>query len=332
MAVLTYQSKSKLKKALRITLVVVGALALLALLRFIYVGRYLVYNEDGVQLQQSAETLNAAEPQGKPAEEFALIREGQTQQLGENASQISGFYLTASQLMDASVRDQLSPLPGGCNTLLLDVKTATGKTLYPSALGSEPAASDVQTIADWIVNLKKTSHVTLVARIPAYRDSAVALSDYSMALPISGGALWMDANGSYCLDPASEKTVNFLLDTAKELSALGFDEIVFDGFDFPYSPNIVYSGNGQQAAIDAAQTISQQLKAKGIGVSFGSASKDLLALSDHAWVHAGGGTLVSELARQYVDYLPAGESGLVFLTASKDTRFSSYGVLTPFEQ
>lgn len=327
MAVLTYQSKTKLKKAVRITLIALGVLLLLAALRFLYLGRYLVYNEDGVQLQRG-ETLSAENAeQPLQTEDYVLVQETATAEtpMGDLPS---GCYITTEQLMDADTRTQLSEQITGGSMLLLDVKTLTGKTLYPSAVGSEPVA-DAEAIAEWIRSVKRRTNLHTVARFSAYRDSAAALSDFSMALPISGGALWIDANGSYCLNPASDKAVDFLYNTALELSALGFDEICFDRFDFPYSPNIVYKGDGQQAAIDAAKVLSERLVAKGIAVSFGSKDAELLSLSAHEFVAADGGTLVADIAREYVPNLRSGDAGLVFLTSSKDTRFSAYGVLTP---
>ncbi|MBQ7565536.1 MAG: hypothetical protein IJT18_00295 [Oscillospiraceae bacterium] len=333
MAGLTYQKKSKLNTAVRVVLIVLAAIALLAVLRFVYLGRFLVYDEHGVHFDRSGSSLAAQEQaQETPSGEFKLISETPKEEIAAEPEtpKISGLYLTAEQLMDEDVRAALDPLPENCNTVMLDMKTLTGKALYPSTL-CDTVKADTDAIESFVQGISLKSSASPVARIPAYRDSAFALSDYSNALAIRGGALWMDANGSYCLDPAKDAVREYLIATAEELSALGFREIVFDGFDFPQSTYIVYPGDGQQAAREAAAVIAEALAEKNISVSFGSTDPEIMALSAHAWIETSGGELVSSLVRDYGAYLPEGEKTLVFLTSSKDTRFADYGVLSPPE-
>jgi len=121
----------------------------------------------------------------------------------------------------------------------------------------------------------------------------------------------------------------YLAATAEELIRLGFDEVVFSGFDFPESQNIVYNGDKTQAVRDAAQVIAQRLSAAEIPFSFQSRDAEVTNLSYRAWIPETAGELVSEQVRQYSGQFPENDR-LVFLTDSRDTRFASYSVLSPY--
>ncbi len=333
---LSYSAKLYLKKILRITALVLVVLILLIAGRFIYVQRFLVYDENGVHLEYSSQiSTKPADSENLPDGEFILEQEEvrsetiETPIVGE-LPVLSGLYLTASQLLDEETRTAAANLPDTVNAVMLDVKTATGKFLYTTSLpGTDCTDTD---LTGFITDLAKRSNLTLIARLPAFRDNAHALMDFSQALPIRGGALWMDASGSYWLDPAGSDVPSYLIEQARELFSLGFDEIVFDDFGFPNSVNIVYESSiaGSDAVLAAAQTVSQQLEAYNIPVSFVSSDSEVTKLSARAFIPAETGDLVSQTAKDYSLLLPGSNARLVFLTPSRDTRFENYSVLSPF--
>ena len=98
----------------------------------------------------------------------------------------------------------------------------------------------------------------LIAEVPAFCDTAIALANSAAALPLSSGALWMDSNGCYWLDPASETVMIYLKQIARELSSRGFREVVFSEFRFPASNSISYHSekSGAELTQDAAQELT----------------------------------------------------------------------------
>ena len=336
MKVLSYSARLKLKKALLVTAAVLTAVLILCIGRIVYLQRYVVYDENGVHLDYSGKVSAAVPNQDAiPVGDFILEQE---QAAGESIevpiegqlAALSGVYFTASQLMDEATSAGVHDALENANAVMLDVKTATGKYLYATSL---PDTARTETdITPLISQLAAKTNLTLIARLSAFRDSAKALSDFSQALSIAGGALWMDANGSYCLDPAGEEVTTYLIAIARELSQLGFDEIVFDDSSFPASGNIRYhrDTSGAEAARQAAKTIAEQLSLYDITFSFVSTDPEIIALSARAFLPAETGDLVSETAREYSSLLPGNDARLVFLTASRDTRFETYSVLSPY--
>lgn len=336
MRVFSYSAKLKLKKYLRIAVAVLLTFVLFYIGRIVYLQRFVVYDESGVHLDYTGQ-VSADTEKDRPQNlgDFVLEQEAAAGESIEapvqgQLSALSGIYLTTAQLMDENVRNTLSAVPEDADALMLDMKTLTGRYLYATSLpGTERTNTDLTSL---ISELSKRPNLTLIARVPAFSDSAHALIDFSQSLPIKGGALWMDRNGSYWLDPAGTDVPGYLISLAQELYAMGFDEIVFDGFSFPQSTNIVYRRDitGAEATYQAAVTIAEQLALYEIPVSFISTDEDILALSARAFIPAETGDLVSELARTYSAIIQGSDAQLVFLTASRDTRFETYSVLSPF--
>lgn len=336
--VFSYSAKLRLKKILTIAAIALAALLIFCVGRIIYLQRYVVYDENGVHLDYSGQV--SAVPSAEesiPVSDFILEQEQAAGEMIEapiegQFSTLSGVYFTASQLMEEETVRAIPDTLENANAVMLDVKTATGKYLYATSLpDTERAETDITSL---ISALSAKTNLTLIAKVPAFRDSAKALTDFSQALSIAGGALWMDSQGSYWLDPAGSDVPNYLISIARELSQLGFDEIVFDDFSFPSSTNIRYNRDtsGAEATLQAAQTIAEQLALYEIPVSFISSDKDITALSARAFIPAETGDLVSQLARDYSALLPGSDARLVFLTASRDTRFETYSVLSPFPE
>lgn len=104
---------------------------------------------------------------------------------------------------------------GAC-AVLLQLKSTFGNFYYSSSIdGAELADVDmaaVDSLIDWL-----SQHgYYLIAEVPAFCDTAFALANSAAALPLSSGALWMDSNGCYWLDPASETVMIYLKQIARE--------------------------------------------------------------------------------------------------------------------
>ena len=158
---------------------------------------------------------------------------------------------------------------GAC-AVLLQLKSTFGNFYYSSSIdGAELADVDtaaVDSLIDWL-----SQHgYYLIAEVPAFCDTAFALANSAAALPLSSGALWMDSNGCYWLDPASETVMIYLKQIARELSSRGFREVVFSDFRFPASNSISYHSekSGAELTQDAAQELTTFFSGSNLMISF----------------------------------------------------------------
>lgn len=334
MRLFSYRNKLRLRSVLLTLLIVLAVLAVLAIGIFIYLQRYIVYTPTGARLDFSTHVKASpkADSAAPPNPEFVI--ESSASGASETAkapaaAKLSGFFVTSDMLADtAAVEKALAPT-GSTMSVLLDVKSGFGNFFYPSALSgvSTSDSLDVNAVGELIRTLAARSDVYLIARVPAFRDSNFALANQDCGLPLSSGALWMDSDSCYWLDPASDKVSSYLESIATELQGLGFDEVVFSDFCFPDSGNIAYRGDKTAAVSEAARRLSANLADSGIAVSFAPADAALTPYAKRLYQEADDGGGVQALVSGLSLTDPA--SQLAFLTASHDTRFNDYGVLRP---
>lgn len=112
---------------------------------------------------------------------------------------------------------------------------------------------------------------------------------------------------------------------------MGFDEVVFDDFRIPDSQNIIYSSEltREDAAAEAAAALKELLSGDGIRVSFNSSNAGVAEVSDRVFLVTDNGSAVAELVESLQDSVDDPAAQIVFLTASRDTRFEGYGILRP---
>lgn len=219
---------------------------------------------------------------------------------------------------------------GAC-AVLLQLKSTFGNFYYSSSIdGAELADVDtaaVDSLIDWL-----SQHgYYLIAEVPAFCDTAFALANPAAALPLSSGALWMDSNGCYWLDPASETVMIYLKQIARELSSRGFREVVFSEFRFPASNSISYHSekSGAELTQDAAQELTTFFSGSNLMISFETDDTAFPAdvCTGRLYIRDVDGSKIEKFAQAYGGAENLTE--LVFLVNSKDTRFDERAVLRP---
>lgn len=319
---------------------VLAAGMLFALCRFIYLQRFLVYGEDSVSLDYEM-ILN---PEQKPAEEtnissfYLEIVEDDIQSAASLAEgpikPLTGYYITTSMLLDLpSVMSALETMEEAPTTLLFEMKSVYGNFYYDTDIsGTYTSDADIDGIESLIADYARDGKTYLIARIPAFTDNNFALDNQSSGLPMKSGALWMDEENCYWLDPVSEDVQAFLISIAGELAEMGFDEIVFEGFRIPDSKNIVYDAGEwtrEEAAAEAAKVLREALGDLSVRVSFGSESPLVAAHTDRVYLTADNGSKVAEMVAEVESHVEYPDAQIVFQTASRDTRFDGYSILRP---
>ena len=240
-----------------------------------------------------------------------------------------GFSVMAHANGDEAVRAALEQ-QGAC-AVLLQLKSTFGNFYYSSSIdGAELADVDtaaVDSLIDWL-----SQHgYYLIAEVPAFCDTAFALANSAAALPLSSGALWMDSNGCYWLDPASETVMIYLKQIARELSSRGFREVVFSDFRFPASNSISYHSekSGAELTQDAAQELTTFFSGSNLMISFETDDTAFPAdvCTGRLYIRDVDGSKIEKFAQAYGSAENLTE--LVFLVNSKDTRFDERAVLRP---
>ncbi len=124
------------------------------------------------------------------------------------------------------------------NAIVLDVKGDRAWLAYPSKL---PVAIAVDSYAneldlmdlDEFLRLCKERDIYTIARIVVFKDNVLAQAKPEWAIHHEDGGLWQDLEGLCWTDPFRREVWSYNLGIAKEVIALGFDEVQFDYIRFP---------------------------------------------------------------------------------------------------
>lgn len=206
--------------------------AVITLMIFMYLQRYVVYTNDGAQLELPARITgeNAAAPAVITPE---LIIDDP---VPSGTILVSNSFLTASKNGSFVTIQQLLEIQEGNGELLVvRVKNDTGTLFYDSSIFpalNSTAGIDAMAIKDKIASLKSQG-VQLIACISCFNDDYYAAANPNLALKDNGGLTYRDSRGGYWLDPSKTEVTDYLTDIAGELSALGFEEIMLDSFAYP---------------------------------------------------------------------------------------------------
>lgn len=334
---LSYRNKVHLKQTAKAVGVLLLVLLLLGGLYLIYMQRFVVYHRDGVTFDFSKTTaeipLADADGSDTPALQEVEIHYIDDAATG-TAQRITGYYVTGQMLRSdlEGVQAALEALQEPCS-VMLDLRGTSGKFYYSTKISGAETADLDNAAVDTLISDLKGRGFSLIARIPAFADTAFALAHMDCALQLSSGALWADSDSVYWLDPASATVQGYLQQVCKELSSLGFTEVVFDDFYFPTSGNIAYESSQTKAEIiqDAATALRNAFAASNLHISFcvQDAAAALTGVTGRLYFAGIRGEDLETIAAAAAGSVTEPAAQLVFLTTSRDTRFDSYSVLRP---
>ncbi len=332
---MTYRQKRYLKRTFKVLAISVAALAALLILFLQYVGRYVIYTADGVTIDysRSAQKLEvSAPPSSEPKDpiDAEIVYEAFSPEIADSAP-IKGVYLTVSDLQNLdALSSRIDALQPG-DPVMLELKSPRGYFYYDTSItGAETADVDIDAITQLISDLRQRD-CNLIALVPAFSDYSFALANLSCGLPMSNGALWVDENNCYWLDPASETVTNYLRQIARELSSMGFSEVVFEDFYFPSSQNIFYNSDLSRAEVvaRAARELSDFFAGSNLTISFVAETEDFSVedLTGRLYIKDVDAAQLEQYMQAYSSLNPYTQ--LVFFTSSKDPRFDPYSTMSP---
>ena len=339
MRIFSYRNKRLVKKTMKITLAVLLGLLALIVCRFVYLGRFVTYDDQGAHLDYEQHLQADRTPAvTAPEEDFSFdtvlddtVEEDAAQ---SGSTKLTGYYITTTMLANSldEVRVALSQYDD-YNAIMLDVKSVYGSFYYSSAITGAVKATvmDVTQVDALIKELTQKKGVTLIARVPAFSDPEYALKHQSQALPLYNGALWTDENNCYWLNPYSNDVQGYLSSIALELSGLGFDEVLFDQFYFPDSDRISWTGNitKQEAILDAADNLSANLLNQPVRLCLGTNDPETAAYAGRVFITTNNASQIDSDVTALSDVLADTAAQIVYITDSRDTRFDACGAMRP---
>lgn len=341
---LPYRARRNLRRFFSTILVLAVILVCVLLCWLLWLQRYVVYTKDGVRLDfnQSLEY-----PQGEtavPPDPLPSVNiqydDGvqQEEEVNTELVRFSGYYVTLEQLradFPAAVQ-QLQQLPAK-STVLIDVKSIQSYSYFSTDVGMLPEDFDTLQMDELIQKLQDQGHY-VIARIPAFQEYDYILADQRQRVPFGlprkggNGSLWLDTSGPcYWMNPASDGTLTYLIQTITELRLLGFDEVVLSGFRFPDTDLIEFDGDKQLTLEETAAKLVKTCATDTFCVSFVRTAPDLKLPAGRTRLYLEGILATSAAS-------VAGQTGfadpslhVVFLTDSGDTRYDEFCVLRPID-
>lgn len=326
---ISYRTKQRLKSGLKAALVCLAVVVAFIIVGLIFLQRYVVYTPNGTYLDFHHTMPQTAQETTQPATavpEINIQYASADNSYGPDA--IAGYYIDLSMLQDPSAVqkavEELSPC-----TIVLDLKSASGKFYYSTDIdGAQTASVDITQVDD-LISYLKSQGFTLTARIDAFRDNAFVKATPEAALTASDGGRWSDGEYNY-LDPQAEETMAYWVQIVKELSEKGFKEVIFADFSLPDSKQIAYPEGltRQELTQTAAQELIRFFSSSNVTISFGDPDAGFTLDNHNSRVYFTGidGTTVSATVSAYS---ALDTDQMVFLTNSRDTRFSGYRLLRP---
>lgn len=332
--IIPYRARSFFKRLGKSLLVFAVIAAILLVVGFIWLDRYVVYTKEGIKLDFSQSSRNlTGQKVEKPVIDNPIsiyYHEGNDSPYAQKElEKITGYYITTQDLEQDfdGVLEQVKKIPAE-SAVMIDVKSIYGTFNYSSGASDERNADIDTEKMDTLIKQLNSSKYYTIARVPALRDRMFGLNHVENGLPVAAGYLWMDSMGCYWLDPTKDGTITYLVQIAVELKSLGFDEVVFTDFYFPETDSIIFRGDKTEALTKAAQTLVNTCGTNGFAVSFGIKQpftfpdgKSRIILQDVSAADA-------EEAAQGVE-IDNPEARIMFLAENHDTRYEGFSVLRP---
>lgn len=321
---MTYHNKLLLKRFLIILAIVLAALVLLGIIVFTYLGRYVVYTEDGAYFSfhaQAQENAPTAAPGPAPSQVELVIGSSVSagDVLGDGETSIvdkdvKGLLLDYNTLSNGSTLNEVDLSNETVNTLALEMRTQGSQIL-----NTEPVLQ--------LIQRAKSQEIRLIAVISCLDDPTYIQQHRNEAIMVYGNEQWTDDNGNPWMDPTQESVITYLAGIIHELSEMGFDEVVLKNFEISTSDRIDFDAGDSTRGNLVARAYNDLVDATindcdlGLLIEDPDSGHQAMDAADRIYVRFSEGSQLKEYAEAHPDHY------LVFITASHDTRFDAYGKL-----
>lgn len=322
---MTYRNKLLLKRIGIILAIVLAALLLLGIIVFTYLGRYVVYTEDGAHFSfhaQSQEATPTAAPGPAPSQVELIvgssISAGEVLGDGEISivdKDVKGMVLDYGKLLSGSAYSELDLSDETFNTLALEMRTQGSPIL------------DTESVRQ-LIQRAKSQEIRLIAVISCLDDADYIKQHRDAGIMVYGNELWTDDNGNPWMDPTQDAVITYLAGMVHQLSEMGFDEVLLKNFEISTSDRINFDAGSSSRGDLVARAYNDLVDATINDCDLGLLIEDpenghqAMDAADRIYVWFSEGSQLKEYTENHPDHY------LVFLTDSHDTRFDDYGKLT----
>ena len=336
---LSFETRRKLLIAAKIALILVAVAAVVWACWLVWVDRFVVYTRDGAKIDYSLTEESFGEgtlalPPEETVSASIFYDDGTgTQDYATALSRLEGYYIDYQMLSSDidTVRAAVSVLPVG-SAVMMDVKSIRGNFYYTSSIDGAKTASGIDVEAvDRLISDMTARNLYVIASVPAFRDRAYGLSHTNIGLPYVGGdgALWLDEENCYWLDPAKSGTLAYLQNVANELRSLGFDEVMFTDFRFPETDQVEPAGDPAATIQNAAQTLTDKCTTDSFALSFLASDSSVQPVDGRSRLYLKDVDAADAAAAAQSCGMADPSVGVVFITDSHDTRYDACGALRP---
>ena len=246
-----YRGHRKFRSPLSILLFVMAFLVVGAIGLFFFLQQYIVYDAAGVRLELPFGREEApAEEQGQPAPTptfepltVEVIWEDpdfEDVDMGgwEDLKPVQDRFVALSDVTNPqALAEAVASVTDGnfYSGAILQVKDPSGQLAWPSSCATAISygTSGITDLSGTIATLHEAGK-TVAAQISCFTDNLLCTRNPSVALQ-SGGYAYRDENGASWMDPYNRTVRAYVTDMARELAAMGFDEIILADFYHPIS-------------------------------------------------------------------------------------------------
>ncbi|MCR5088923.1 MAG: putative glycoside hydrolase [Oscillospiraceae bacterium] len=256
-------------------IILLGVITLMFVL-FYGVQKYAVISDDGVSVvfpgtkAESGSTVGHRASSGLTfdtvvpeivfeAPDYSRI----TATAGKRVWSLRAKYLDASQISLETLQNAAASLVDG-NALMLEMKPRSGQLVWNSQtdmarnFGTSTDTEFSNSLPTFLPTLKEREDgkkIYLVAQISCFIDDLLATRSDQFALRTESGFNYSNEDGSW-LDPYNSDVRNYIIGLAKELYAMGFDEVVLSDVRHPVGAEVQ---NAEGEYVKASFTYSREM-------------------------------------------------------------------------
>ena len=335
---LTFTAKQKLQRGAVIGLVCILALILIWTCWVIWIGRYVVYSNEGATINMKVPLyLTGGQEARPPAEDETIpiyINEGSDAiSTSTDLTKINGFFIDTDTLTEElnSTLDAIATLPSG-TAVMVELKNKWGTFYYSSDLADATVSTKLNVEGvDRLIQELNSKNLYSIAMVPAFRERYYCLNHSSAGLEVTRRThLWEDGDKCYWLDPTDNSALNWIMSITEELKALGFDEVVFTEFRMPDTDGIYFTGDQAEAIKKAAATLTEKCATEKFTVSFMSDDPEFpLPEGGRCRIYVQNVSAKDVGAAAAKLKVPDQKVNIVFMANTNDTRYDEYSSLRP---
>lgn len=259
-----YSTRPSLGHRLGRLLLILLFLAGLASAVFLFFFRgYVVNTPSGPRLQLpfSLQTQTQAKPSGADTTVFGTdtsvtLPESTSPPSAKLLSPLHAILLSEDSILNGTAASEMKK--AGANAVILDMRGADGALHYVSKLKTaiaSGASAASPGLNEAIQTMNRNPSLYSIALVSCFSDAYLGKLQPELLLQRDAGVPWRDQGNMTWLSPSKDAVQTYLFDICRELSDLGFDEILFTNCAYP-----IQGARAQQFEnCDSVETLSLTL-------------------------------------------------------------------------